>query len=161
MQNICRSHYVITMKPSIRKILWLAPCIFFQIAPAQADWTMDMRPPKVTKFVVTCEYVDGVVSPLQIHIAETYPWERGYKIEFINMQTGLSQTVVPKRIALISGVGIFPIPSLQSGIYDVKVAWRKGFPEPLEKPDKGIFLFEGLKIPDIKSTGGRGTGCRF
>lgn len=143
----------------MRKILYLAPCIFasiiYLIAPAQADWTRDMRPPKVRRLVMTCEYVDGVVNPLQIHIAETHPSQSPYKIEFINMHTGLSQTVVPNRSAMyqlssftygIEDVGIFPIPSLQSGTYDVKVSWKKGFPEPLEKPDKGIFLVEGLKV---------------
>jgi hypothetical protein len=155
---------VAALKLIIRRILRLAPCILastiLPILPAQADITMEMRPPQVSKFVVTCEYVNGVVSPLQIHIAEKRLSLSPYEITITNVQSGLSRTVVPTRSAFVSDVGIFPIPSLQPGIYDVRVSWRKGFPEPLEKPDKGMFFFKGLKIPNITSTGGRGTGCQ-
>ena len=148
----------------LKSFIQLSPCILtsamLPIPPAQADFTMEMRPPQVSKFVVTCEYINGVVSPLQIHIVEKSLTLSPYEITIMNVQNGLLRTVVPTRKSHDLGVSIFPILSLQTGIYDVKVSWRKGFPEPVEKPDKGMFFFKGLKIPNIMSTGGRGTGCQ-
>ena len=155
---------VIAFKFILKSFFQLSPCILtsamLPIPPAQADFTMEMRPPQVSKLVVTCEYINGVVSPLQIHIAEKFITLSPYEITIVNVQNGLLRTVVPTRKSHDLGVSIFPIPSLQTGIYDVKVSWRKGFPEPVEKPDKGMFFFKGLKIPNIMSTGGRGTGCQ-
>ena len=111
----------------LKSFIQLPPCILtsamLPIPPAQADFTMEMRPPQVSKFVVTCEYINGVVSPLQIHIVEKSLTLSPCEITIMNVQNGLLRTVVPTRKSHDLGVSIFPILSLQTGIYDVKV-WR-------------------------------------
>ena len=155
------------MTPMMSRFRQLALCILagilLPIAPAQADSTRELRAPPVAKLVVTCEYIGGAVSPLQMHV-EGFGMMLGnpFIVEFDNVQTGLSHTVTPARQATDgSRMGLYHFPLLQPGIYDVTVAWAD-WSNGVAVPDtsRAMLLSKGLKIPTIRLTGGRGTGCQ-
>jgi hypothetical protein len=125
---------------------------------------MVMNVPRVAKLVVTCEYIAGAASPLQMHVEGAGPGVP-FIVEFRNAQTGLSHRMRPAEKPVGSAYQVSPkvfyFPLLQPGIYDVMVSWiavQNGVPVP--DTSKAMFHFKGLKIPNITLTGGRGTGCQ-
>jgi hypothetical protein len=133
-------------------------------AAAQTHSSMVMRPPRVVKLAVTCRYIGGAISPLQMEVEGAPGAYVPLIVEFRNVQTGVSHTMRPVAEAMGSAVmGPHPLyfPTLQPGIYDITVGWTAMRNNVVVlDTSQAMFLFKGLKIPTIRLTGGRGTGCQ-
>lgn len=134
---------------------------------AQADSRLVMAVPPVSEMRVTCEYVQGQISPLQIFLPSNPPMNgRDFFFEFKNTQTGITTTrlafVKQQGSAMMGGPQPHYFPGLAAGVYDVTVS-RAGFAngQRVAATEHGQFVFKGLTIPNTYSTGGKGTGCRF
>lgn len=137
---------------------------FLSSSPAQGDSTMAMKAPPVVQLKVTCEYVGGAVSPLQMHFEiGQQPWNP-FIVELKNVQTGVEHKAKPfmkPGFATMSSAMILYFPLMQPGIYDVTVGWKKRVNNiDIVDLSQAIFVFKGLKIPNITLSGGKGTGCQ-
>jgi len=133
----------------------------FPTASARADSTIPVGAPPVVELTVTCEYIEGAVSPLQMRVEGFGPGVP-FIVEFKNVQTGASHRMRPVEKRWTPGSPkLLYFPLLQTGTYDVMVSWiaeQNGVIIP--DTSQAMFLFKGLTIPIIKLTGGRGTGCQ-
>lgn len=141
----------------------LAACIlstfFLTATPADADSTYNLRPPPVVQLIVTCKYVQQGISPLTMMVEGGYGPTAPFLVEFKDIQTGVVQTIRPVSGTDIKSPASFHFPLLQLGVYDLIISWIN---PQTKAPDmsKGVVVYKGLKIPTIRLTGGRGTGCQ-